>query len=254
MGCVNLGPLFLAASFALSSYALSASKGVVGELPGGVRFLLNLFEFTLLAGALTALYKYVPNSRVQFGHALAGGIFVAGAVEVAKKVLAYYIGAVPTYAAVYGAFATVPILLIWIYVVWVIILLGAVIAAYLPSLLTGVARRGDTPGLQFTLAVEVLQQLKMNAENSTGVNTESLAKSLRVNPLQLETVLETLQSLGWVGQLDEAQERFVLLANPSTTLVKPLVDQLLLSPSQATEFIERVGLNPSASLGSVLEK
>jgi hypothetical protein len=73
---------------------------------------------------------------------LAGGLFTAAAMELAKKLLALYLGKVPTYSAVYGTFATVPILLVWIYLVWVIVLLGAVIAAYLPSLLAGVARRG----------------------------------------------------------------------------------------------------------------
>ena len=69
------------------------------------------------------------------------------AIEIAKRVLAYYLSLVPTYSVLYGAFATVPILLVWIYVAWVIVLLGAVIAAYLPSLLTGVARRGGMAGL-----------------------------------------------------------------------------------------------------------
>ena len=66
----------------------------------------------------------------------------------ARSLLALYLGMVPTYSAVYGAFATVPILLVWIYIAWVIVLLGAVIAAYLPSLLAGIApaRRRRTAG------------------------------------------------------------------------------------------------------------
>ena len=86
-------------------------------------------------------------------------LFVAGAIEIAKRLLAFYLGLVPTYSVLYGAFATVPILLVWIYVAWVIVLFGAVIAAYLPSLLSGVARRGGTPGWPFQLAIEVLQHL-----------------------------------------------------------------------------------------------
>ena len=45
----------------------------------------------------------------------------------------WYLGTVPTYSLVYGAFATVPIFLVWIYIGWVIVLLGAVIAAYCPA-------------------------------------------------------------------------------------------------------------------------
>ena len=75
-------------------------------------------------------------------------MFAAIGIELAKRLLAWYLGMVPTYSVVYGAFATVPILLVWIYVAWLVVLLGAVIAAYLPSLLAGgaPARRRPTAG------------------------------------------------------------------------------------------------------------
>jgi len=53
-----------------------------------------------------------------------GGLFVSACMEVAKRLLAFYLGQVPSYSAVYGAFATVPILLVWIYAAWVIVLAG----------------------------------------------------------------------------------------------------------------------------------
>ena len=93
-----------------------------------------------------------PIPQVKWSHAVAGGLFVAVAIEIAKKLLAFYFGFVPTYSVLYGAFATFPILLVWIYIAWVIVLFGAVIAAYLPSLLSGVARRGGTPGWSLQLA------------------------------------------------------------------------------------------------------
>ena len=82
----------------------------------------------------------MPNTDVRWRHALAGGIFVAVGFELAKRGLAWYIGRMPTYSMVYGAFATVPIFLLWLYVGWVIVLLGAVIAAYAPSLSMRIAR------------------------------------------------------------------------------------------------------------------
>ena len=129
---ITLGPLLLGASLSMTSYALSASQGVVGRLPGGVQFLLDLLQFVLLAAGMAALYRFVPNTSVKWSHAWAGGVFVSVGIELAKKLLGLYLGKMPTYSVVYGAFATVPILLIWIYVAWVIVLLGAVIAAYCP--------------------------------------------------------------------------------------------------------------------------
>jgi membrane protein len=180
------------------------------------------------------MYRFVPNTQVRWTHALLGGVFTAVGLELAKRGLAWYLAKVPTFSAVYGAFATVPILLIWIYVAWVIVLLGAVVAAYLPSLQSGIARRGDTPGWNFQLALEILQAL---STADTGKNLENLSKQLRVDDLQLEAPLQTLIALDWVGKLDEDIQgqggRYVLLVNPTTTLLEPLSERLLL-PNQAS--------------------
>ena len=137
---LTLGPLVLGISLSLTTTVLTASKGVIGALPGGVGLLLNVIEFVLLAAGMAGLYHYVPNTQVRWRHAIAGGVFVAAGIELAKIGLAWYVGSMPTYSKVYGAFATVPILLLWIYVGWVIVLWGAVIAAYAPSLSMHITR------------------------------------------------------------------------------------------------------------------
>jgi membrane protein len=219
----------LAASLAITSYVITAQRGLFGSPASVVRYLLNLLEFGLLGGGMTALYRYVPNTTVRWAHAAVGGFLVATSVELAKKGLALYLGMMPTYSAVYGAFATVPILLVWIYVAWVIVLLGAVTAAYLPSLLSGVARRGGAPGWEFTLALEAISALhSARSRGVGGLDSLALASALGVNPVQLEGVLETLAALDWVGQINHGDGRYVLLADPDTTAVAPLADRLLL--------------------------
>ena len=236
---LTLGPLLLGLSLTFSSYVMSASKGWVSVLPGGVKVLLDMLEFVVIATGLAAMYRFVPNTQVRWTHALLGGVFTAVGLELAKRGLAWYLAKVPTFSAVYGAFATVPILLIWIYVAWVIVLLGAVVAAYLPSLQSGIARRGDTAGWNFQLALEILQVL---SKKGGGANLDALSKQLRVDDLQLESPLQTLMSLDWVGKLDESDQvqngqgqggRYVLLINPAATLLAPLGERLLL-PNQAT--------------------
>jgi len=237
---ITLGPLVLAASLAVTSYVLSASSGLVGALPGSLRFLLDVVQFFLMAGAMAALYRYVPNTYVKWVHAWSGGLFVSAGLEIAKKAIGVYLSAVPTYSLVYGAFATLPILLVWIYVSWVIVLMGAVIAAYLPSLLTGVSRRSSAHGWQFQLAIEVLQHLdKARTTPRMGLSASQLAELLQVDVLQLEPVLETLVALDWVGQLNDAQgdaeSRYLLLADPDTTTLAPLMQQLLLDRAPSVQ-------------------
>ncbi|TXT33601.1 MAG: membrane protein [Comamonadaceae bacterium] len=254
---VSLGPLLLAVSLSLTSYAVSASKGLVGELPSGLQFLLDSLQFVLLAGGMAALYHYVPNTQVRWAHAWVGGVFVSAGFELAKQILVWYVGKVPTYSVLYGAFATVPILLIWIYTAWVIVLLGAVIVAYLPSLLSGVQRRARAHGWQFLLALETLQQLEpMRTKSGKGLSMLELAQALKVDALQLEPVLETLVELDWVGLLQEQREqgeaRYVLLANPDTTLLEPLFNSLLLGHEPSTEKLWEKSLWRSIYMREVL--
>jgi len=254
---MTLGPLLLALSLSLTSYALSASKDMVGDLPGGVQFLLDSVQFVLLAWGMAALYHFVPNTHVRWAHAWAGGVFVSVAFELAKRVLVLYLAKVPTYSVLYGAFATVPILLVWLYVAWVIVLMGAVIAAYLPSLLTGVQRRARAHGWQFLLALETLQQLeRVRHGPSKGLSLEQLSTVLRVDQLQLEPVVETLQSLDWIGLLAEeratSSARLVLLADPDTTLLAPLFNALLLQQEPSTQHLWENSFWPLLKLRSAL--
>ena len=105
---LTLGPLFLAASLAVTSYAISASRGLVSSMPDALKLLIDTLQFTLMTAGLAALYRYVPNTRVRWSHAMLGGLFVAAGLELAKKLLAWYLLSVPTYSMVYGTIANVP--------------------------------------------------------------------------------------------------------------------------------------------------
>jgi membrane protein len=254
---MTLAPLLLGASLSMSSYVISASRGLVAAMPGAIQVLLDVIEFVLLVAGLTALYRFVPNTPVRPGHALAGGLFAATGIEIARRLLALYLAKVPTYSAVYGAFATVPILLVWIYVAWVIVLFGAVIAAYLPSLVAGTRRRGGGHGWQFQLALEVLRELH-GARTSArrGLSAPQLSAALELDALQLEPVLETLVALDWIGRVNEVEDqegtRYILLADVHATAVEPLMRHLLLPHSEATAKLWKSGQLSSIYLKDVI--
>jgi membrane protein len=255
---ITLGPLVLAVSLSMTSYAISASKGLVGVLPGGVSFILDSFQFVLVAGGMAAMFHYVPNTTVRWGHAWMGGFFVSACMEVAKRLLALYLSKVPTYSVVYGAFATVPILLIWIYTAWVIVLLGAALTAYIPSLLAGIPRRRSGHGWQFQLGLEVLRSLDTaRTQAQKGLTLPQLCTQLQVDGQRLEPVLEALIALDWVGQLKDSVDqgqgsRLVLLVDPESTVLEPMVSALLLPKSPVTDKLWRDGRWPAGTLRSVL--
>jgi membrane protein len=245
---LTLGPLLLGSSLSLSSYALSASRGVVEALPGALALALDVLDFALPMLAISALYRYVPNTDVRWRHALAGGVFAAIGFELAKRGLAWYLKTVPGISMIYGAFATVPILLLWIYLSWLIVLFGAVIAAYAPSLQMHLVHQGDAPGQRFALAVALLRELqRARAVPPHGLSIVQIAASQHVDPLQVEPLMELLLRLGWVGRMDdEVAKRHVLLCDVAATRAEPLIDQLLLAPDARTQVFRQ-----RAALGSL---
>lgn len=238
---LTVGPLVLGASLSGTSYAISASRGLVSALPGGVGTLVDVLRFALLAGALVLLYRVVPNTHVRAAHAWAGGLFAAVGIELAKEGLAWYVRAMPGFATIYGAFATLPLLLLWVYLMWIAVLLGAVVAAYAPVLALPLAHRPGLPGDRFTLAVEMLVRLAAARHTAQhGLGVMGLAAAIRADPMRVEPVLDQLVEIGWVGRLDEDGEaRHVLLADPEVTRIGPLVERLLLARAPATQALRR---------------
>lgn len=238
---LTVGPLVLGASLTLTWSVLYASRGWVGAIPGGFGLLLDGVQFALLVLVASGLFHFVPHTEVRWRYALAGGLFVGVAIEIAKKGLAWYVGAVPTLTSVYGAFSIVPILLLWVYLVWVVVLLGAVIAAYAPVLLGQGAAPHHGPGQEFRQALSLLDLLVRARDTpARGLDLRSMSARLRADPLVLEPLLHRLSVLGWVSRLDEgAHSRWVLLADPRLTPAAALVDTFLLAPDTALQGFRR---------------
>lgn len=123
---LTLGPLLIGLSVAVTSYLVSIPlfSDAALQLDAGSGF----FQFMpLLASAIafSLLYLVVPNQRVPVWHAVIGGVLAALLFEVAKRGFAYYITTFPTYETIYGALAVIPLFLVWVYLSWVITLMGA---------------------------------------------------------------------------------------------------------------------------------
>jgi membrane protein len=131
---LTLGPLLMGGSLALTSYlaavpllAPEAMRGMLQEV------LLNLTPFFVAMIGFALVFLVVPNRRVRLRHALAGAFLSALLFELAKRGFVLYVTHFPTYEKLYGALAAVPIFLVWIYVSWVVVLLGASVAAALTT-------------------------------------------------------------------------------------------------------------------------
>lgn len=122
---LSLGPLLLGAAFAMSTYVTSLSLISGPHALIGAGMLLKAMPLILSIAAFTLVYAAVPNTRVPLRHALVGGVFTAVLFEAAKKAFGLYVSFFPSYQLIYGAFAAVPLFLLWIYLSWIIVLFGA---------------------------------------------------------------------------------------------------------------------------------
>ncbi|MFS1702547.1 virulence factor BrkB family protein [Alteromonas sp. AMM-1] len=122
---ITLGPLLMGASVLMTSYLTGLAEFAEEYTPGLGTFMLELVpSFTALA-AFIILYTLVPNRRVPTKHALGGAMLATLLFELSKKGFAFYVTSFPSYQVIYGALAALPILFLWIYLSWMVVLLGA---------------------------------------------------------------------------------------------------------------------------------
>lgn len=195
---LTLGPVLMGASISMTSVLVSASLGFASELPL-LRFeVLRVAPFLLTTAAITLVYLVVPNRRVHARHAMIGGIVAGIAFELMQRSFALYIARFPTYTLVYGAFAAVPIFLLWLYLSWVVVLFGAAVTAALPGHTRG-ELRGRAPGQQFYEALEVLGALTEAQRHGRVLALPQLVGEVHLAPDQCERMLDRMQRLGWTA-------------------------------------------------------
>ena len=128
-----LGPAVFGGSIAATTYLASTSLGLVEEWRTVTASVLRTLSFITVAGAFALLYWKVPNRPVARPHAILGGIAAALGFSAMQWLFAIYLASVSGYRIIYGAFAAIPIFLLWLYLSWSVILLGALITAELEN-------------------------------------------------------------------------------------------------------------------------
>ena len=148
---LSLGPAAIGFGLGIRAYLFAATNDWGGlHLFGLGSLLISLLPFVISAIGLTCLYAVVPNCQVPLRHALIGGVFAAITFTIARMLFTA-IMAKSSYTLVYGAFAAVPLFLLWIYVTWIIVLIGAVLAHSLSAYQT--EEQAQTPTLMKALDI-----------------------------------------------------------------------------------------------------
>ena len=198
---LTLAPVLVGASLSLTSWLISLSMGYARHIPVfGVGVLKGL-PVVLTTLAFAMLFKLMPNRYVPVMHALIGGMVASALFEMMNRAFGLYIAHFATYKLVYGAFASVPIFLVWIYLSWLTILLGAVVAASLPHW-----RVPQTPYFPAVLkmldAMRVLHIMSQGMQQGKVLTIPMLSEKLHLDFHALEEVMEHLAKVHMVGKAE----------------------------------------------------
>jgi membrane protein len=172
---LTAGPILLVGALAISSYVLAFP--LLAQASDTFQFkpyLLSVLPFLIQWFALSAMYTLIPNCRIHLRHAAIGALIAAAVLEIAKYGFTSYVGA--SYNQVYGALAIIPIFIVWIYLSWIIVLVGASLA----STLAAFDYRPDAPLLpkddDFRGLVRVFAHFVQAQRAGRGLSTDELLK------------------------------------------------------------------------------
>jgi membrane protein len=249
---ITAGPVLVAASLGLTSIVASMSLGLLHQLPRAIRSVLAATPIVFSCIAFTALYIVVPNRRVDWRDALTGGLVAAALAEILSRGFASYVshGSVQT---VYGAFAVVPVFLLWIYFSWLTVLFGAAIAATVSGLRATRFADETRAGNRFVTAVG-LAKLLLEARIGGAIgdlSTVELAVRIRSPEEEVGQLLVEMERLGYVRQLATSQSgragRWILSCDPERTGLAALFHRLAVDPANML-MAEHTGLGLEAWL------
>jgi membrane protein len=182
-----------------------------------------LLEFV----ALTLLYSLIPNCAVRWRDGALGAMIATLTIEILKIGFSIYISATSFYSTVYGALAAIPIFLLWMYIAWMAVLLGAVVAAALPNWRID-GRMGKVPagGVRLGLSLALIAALARAQRRGETRSTPALAAELGVATTVIDEHIKPLAEAGFAAHTQSG--RWVLAWSPESATLHDLYNALRL--------------------------
>jgi membrane protein len=255
---ITLGPLLVGLSLSLSTYFEIAARHAgfgqqafqwieSGWLHGLARAVPALLEFI----ALTLLYWLIPNCAVRWRDAALGALIATAAIEILKVGFTIYVGAMSYYQTVYGTLAAIPIFLLWMYISWMAVLLGAESAAALPYWRID-ARIGNVSsgGVKLGLSLALIAALARAQRSGAVLTTSALAIELGITTTVVDGHMKPLTKAGFAAHTQGGN--WVLAWNPSAATLHDLYEALNLP--FAGRWLDRLSAPWHSQVASAMER
>ena len=216
---LTLGPLLLGASFSLSTYFFAATQWVGIDTSGGlIAFFGTFLPTIMIILMLTVFFVIIPNRPVSLTAGISGALVAGIGFTILRKIFGWYIVTFPTYQNIYGAMSVVPIFLIWMYLSWLLVLIGAVLTASVSEWQSagGKPLRGQgSSGIRLVIAVQVLAILYEASRDGVGaVHRSRILRQTGGGGEAVDGILAQLRNSRYVERT--AANRWILARDTET--------------------------------------
>jgi membrane protein len=223
---LTMGPLLMGASFSLSSYFFALAQVLDTEVGSGLTGLVrDLIPIVLSAAGFAVMYVFMPNRPVKLRHAVVGALIAATMFELLKSAFTSLVIGGGTYSTIYGAMATVPIFLVWMYMSWTVVLFGALLTAALPDWMAD--RKYDPsvdtdPRKRLDRALAVLGAMLEDTRSAGTLTQEELCAETGRGEHEFHGAIEELYEAGFIEQTSD--EKWVLSRDLTQATLYDLYD------------------------------
>lgn len=226
---ISLGPIVVGLIIYLiyqSTYVAYSTLGAVNQFLGV--FIGKAISLIMMIALLCFIYSAMPNKNIDIRDSLSGAVFTAVSISLLQKVFEFYLSNFSSYTVIYGAFATLPIFLIWIYLCWEAFLIGACLVAYFDDKRRGISvdsrwhKSLDSPTINS--AINLLQIMALLWQNFNSPNNEvtralsikNIANTIGLSVIESENILNYLEKCQWVinDKSTKAKSSWVIAINP----------------------------------------
>ncbi len=246
---LTLGPLLIGTSLYVTSYLASFAMGFTHDISAFKLFGLKLMPILSTVTALSLLYLTVPNRHVPTWHAWLGGLIGGSCFEVMKSLFSHYISHFASYTVIYGAFAALPLFLLWIYLSWMTVLFGATLTASLPYYRQPHLAHRPTPGSLFYVALQTLEHLAHAQAHGETLTVKQLADNIPAGWDDLENALALLTEMHWVLRSGKG---WALARHPEHIVLRDAFERLVFEPQPQTYPLHWLTEQPKLSLAAWL--
>lgn len=223
---LTLGPAIFGGSVFATGYLVSTSMEWSAHLPWIGEASARIVPPLLLGALFSFLYYAVPNHPIRPAHAVVGGLAAAVVFFLMQRAFGMFLAKFPSYTLIYGTFAVLPIFLVWLYLSWMVVLLGALVAATLPTFLERQRRTERFPGSEAWAAISMLLKLAGAQQSGQTTSFHTLRDHTGLPEPEAEALLGKLSEAGWVTRSEDSE--WVLTQAPERIRISTIVRRFAL--------------------------